>query len=205
MAESEEETDQRNTIDNETKNMPNNDVIVLNQAFVRIEGIPSELIFRECKIQKNIPENTDDTNVTPDKSPTPEPESNVQDDEEVDFIVLEEDSQEPIENDINEIDQSSSKRICLEVEYESSQQVKMEKIVKEDAKHPEKPNATVAKANIDGVVSSSETVDSNSEETYFALSLVGILKRLPPHKRAIAKCHILSYLTELEYGSSKLS
>lgn len=54
----------------------------------------------------------------------------------------------------------------------------------------------------DVLVSSSEKVDSNSEETYFALSLVGILKRLPPHKRAIAKCHILNYLTELEYGSS---
>lgn len=57
----------------------------------------------------------------------------------------------------------------------------------------------------EGIVSSSEAVDSNNEETYFAMSLVGILKRLPPHKRAIAKCHILSYLTELEYGSSSLS
>lgn len=54
----------------------------------------------------------------------------------------------------------------------------------------------------DLLVSSSEQADSNNEETYFALSLVGILKRLPPQKRAIAKCHILNYLTELEYGSS---
>lgn len=61
------------------------------------------------------------------------------------------------------------------------------------------------KTSTEGIVSSSETVDSNNEETYFAMSLVGILKRLNPHKRAVAKCHILSYLTELEYGSSSLS
>lgn len=62
-----------------------------------------------------------------------------------------------------------------------------------------------SRTSTEGIVSSSETVDSNNEETYFAMSLVGILKRLNPHKRAIAKCHILSYLTELEYGSSSLS
>lgn len=59
--------------------------------------------------------------------------------------------------------------------------------------------------NVDLLVSSTEKYDSNSEETYFALSLVGILKRLPPHKRAMAKCHILNYLTELEYGSAEHS
>lgn len=42
---------------------------------------------------------------------------------------------------------------------------------------------------------------SGNEETYFALSIVEILKRLPHKKRAIAKCHIITYLTELEYGS----
>lgn len=61
-----------------------------------------------------------------------------------------------------------------------------------------------AASNADLMVSSTERTDSNNEETYFALSLVGILKRLSPHKRAIAKCHILSYLTELEYGPSDL-
>lgn len=61
-----------------------------------------------------------------------------------------------------------------------------------------------AASNADLMVSSTEKTDSNNEETYFALSLVGILKRLSPHKRAIAKCHILSYLTELEYGPSDL-
>lgn len=46
-----------------------------------------------------------------------------------------------------------------------------------------------------------DSAESNNEETYFALSLIGTLKRLDPRKRAIAKCNILSYLTELEYGS----
>lgn len=41
---------------------------------------------------------------------------------------------------------------------------------------------------------------AGNEETFFALSLVEILKRLPHKKRAIAKCHIITYLTELEYG-----
>lgn len=40
------------------------------------------------------------------------------------------------------------------------------------------------------------------EDRYFALSLVGIFKRLTPQKRAMAKCHILQYLTELEYGNT---
>lgn len=46
--------------------------------------------------------------------------------------------------------------------------------------------------------------ETNDEETYFVLSLVGIFKRLSPHKRALAKCNILRYLTELEYGSSSI-
>lgn len=49
-----------------------------------------------------------------------------------------------------------------------------------------------------------DSVDANNEETYFALSLIGIFKRLPPQKRAVAKCNILRYLTELEYGSSAI-
>lgn len=48
-------------------------------------------------------------------------------------------------------------------------------------------------------------IETNDEETYFALSLIGTLKRLPPHKRALAKCHIINYLTELEYGKLTLS
>lgn len=61
------------------------------------------------------------------------------------------------------------------------------------------------KTKIDGIVSSTEAFDANNEETYFALTLLGIMKRLSPKNRAIAKCHILSYLTELEYGPSSLT
>lgn len=45
-------------------------------------------------------------------------------------------------------------------------------------------------------------IESNDEETLFALSLVGTLKRLPPQKFAAAKCHILTYLMNLEYGDA---
>lgn len=50
-------------------------------------------------------------------------------------------------------------------------------------------------------------IESHDEETLFALSLVGTLKRLPPQKLAVAKCHILTYLMQLEYGdvNAKLS
>lgn len=44
-------------------------------------------------------------------------------------------------------------------------------------------------------------IESHDEETLFALSLVGTLKRLPPQKLAAAKCHILTYLMQLEYGN----
>lgn len=78
-------------------------------------------------------------------------------------------------------------------------------VVKDESTSKITPSAQPTTANnADIMVSSTEKIDSNNEETYFALSLVGILKRLTPHKRAIAKCHILSYLTELEYGSSEL-
>lgn len=46
--------------------------------------------------------------------------------------------------------------------------------------------------------------EANNEETYFALSLIGTLKRLNPRKRAIAKCNILKYLTELEIEDAEL-
>lgn len=47
-----------------------------------------------------------------------------------------------------------------------------------------------------------DTNDSSNDDIYFVLSLIGTFKRLPPQKRAIAKCNILRYLTELEYGTT---
>lgn len=49
--------------------------------------------------------------------------------------------------------------------------------------------------------SNTNPMESHDEETLFALSLVGQLKRLPPQKLAAAKCHILTYLMQLEYGN----
>lgn len=52
------------------------------------------------------------------------------------------------------------------------------------------------------IIAAATTNKTNSEEIFFAMSLVGPLERLPPQKRAMAKVNILRYLTELEYGSS---
>lgn len=67
------------------------------------------------------------------------------------------------------------------------------------AKVVAEPNDTVP--GLDALVTSSDANGTTNEEMYFALSLVGILKRLPPQKRAKAKCHIMNYLTELEFGA----
>lgn len=78
---------------------------------------------------------------------------------------------------------------------------------KAQPQQPAEPAATPtverneAALGLDALVSSSDANEPNNEEMYFALSLVGILKRLPPHKRAKAKCHIMNYLTGLEFGS----
>lgn len=132
---------------------------------------------------------------------------------EVDFIVVEESIDAPLKNEVIKSEPGSSKKMRFQIESttnnvnESDSPKEAEEII---TIHPKAvaqatPSSILLKNTaIDGIVSSSETVDCNKEETYFALSLVGILKRLPPHKRAIAKCHILSYLTELEYGSSSL-
>lgn len=45
-----------------------------------------------------------------------------------------------------------------------------------------------------------EAVAGKTEDTYFALSLVGSLERLSARKRATAKLHILQYLTELAFA-----
>lgn len=136
---------------------------------------------------------------------------------EIDFIIFGEHGQEPIKLEESEqisregeSVQSASKNKRLRFESsinrpnESSQKELNEEMLTREADVPKKLGASMVKSSSDGIVSSSEIVDDNKEETYFALSLVGILKRLTPHKRAIAKCHILSYLTELEYGSNSL-
>lgn len=206
MAESEEEPEQCQHETIESSNEQNQVLILLNKSAntgnqqrkstnVSIKQIPDK------SLDKKIMSVMKRKNVTEER------------DEEIDFIVLEENSQESFENSHDSVEneehyQISSKKMCFEIEqttHESSQPEEVEEIATQKPAAQTISDVMVPRISTDGTVSSSETVDANNEETYFALSLVGILKRLPPHKRAIAKCHILSYLTELEYGSSSLS
>lgn len=129
---------------------------------------------------------------------------------EVDLIVMDEKkTDQTIESNENGETSTNRKRLRLEVEplinisNESSPTV--EKEIKSPAV-PEHTNLTQVqpqpRKSIEDIVSSSEAFDTNSEDKYFALSILGTLRRLTPHKRALAKCHILSYLTEIEYGNS---
>lgn len=61
------------------------------------------------------------------------------------------------------------------------------------------PSASV-RSQPAGAAISLEEVAGRTEDTYFALSLVGSLERLNTKKRAIAKLHILQYLTELAFA-----
>lgn len=136
------------------------------------------------------------------------------DEEKVDVIVMETNESSSDSTDLN-IEIKTNQRIeppqeklisckrkriensnaeCIEQESSPENMSKIPKQMTNSEKHPLKHCA-------DGLVTSTDMIDSNNEETYFALSLVGILKRLPAHKKALAKCHILNYLTELEYGS----
>ncbi|XP_055304624.1 uncharacterized protein LOC129569612 [Sitodiplosis mosellana] len=211
MAESEEEPEQCQSEPIESSNEQNEVVIVLKKS-------PNiQMLQRKSSNVSQIKPNLDKRIMNLKKELERKP-AKEEKDEEIDFIVLEEISQEatenteePVENE--EVEPNASKKMRLEMEQtahgpnESSQPEKVEEIAIQKPAVQKITNVQlpVARKSTDGIVSSSETVDANNEETYFALSLVGILKRLPPHKRAIAKCHILSYLTELEYGSSSLS
>lgn len=214
MAESEEETEPFQSETIESSNEENKVVILLNKSpnAQFYQGKSSNIIMRPT-----LSKSSDEKIVKLTKGTKRKLEKN----EEIDFIVLEEKSQDAIENSQNvveisddtveskEIEQIACEKKRFEIEQstlnEFSQPEKVEEVVIQKPVTRIKSEAIVTRSSTDGIVSSSETVDGNNEETYFALSLVGILKRLPPHKRAIAKCHILSYLTELEYGSSSFS
>lgn len=212
MAESEEEPEHSQNVEAIESSNEQNEVVVLLDKMANTQS--SQRKSTNITV-KRIP---DEKIGNPKKSLKREPVEDEKD-EEIDFIVLEEISQgavennkEPVENE--EIEQNLSKRIRFEIEKPTQRPNESNKSEKKEKNSIQKPAGRkvsniklpiVRNNNTDGIVSSSESVDVNNEETYFALSLVGILKRLPPHKRAIAKCHILSYLTELEYGSSSLS
>lgn len=129
-------------------------------------------------------------------------------DVEVDFIVVQEDQPE---DEINKKEQSPSKKMRSGIQQSTTEQEqeqdplfnRLDESSPSKSQKPQiKPDLLRSRISTDGIVSSTEAFDANHEETYFALSLLGTMRRLTPHKRAIAKCHILSYLTELEYGSS---
>lgn len=147
---------------------------------------------------------------------------------EVDLIVVDDKkADQATESNENEESAKSYKRLRLEVEplislpNESSPNVETEEETEiptgpkcnnqsqksEPRQQPPPPPPqsqpqSQPRKSIEEIVSSSEVFDANSEDKYFALSILGTLRRLTPHKRALAKCHILSYLTEIEYGNS---
>lgn len=216
MAESEEEPEQNHHATTEPTNAQNKVMVVLNKTpdarskdavNLQIKQSVSSIVMNRTPIPlKKLKR----------KHNSPEAAGQISDDknDEIDFIVLEENIQGVIDDESNQGEQNVCKKVRIKNEKTtnvSSQEIKTKETVLQPIATTQikpivtTPNVILSKHSTDGVVSSSETVDSNNEETYFALSLVGILKRLSPHKRAIAKCHILSYLTELEYGSSSLS
>lgn len=101
----------------------------------------------------------------------------------------------------NENGQTSSKRLRLEIEPLTNQTDKSSQNT-QIPPDPLRSELAQPRKSIEELVSSSEAFDTNNEDKYFALSILGTLRRLTPHKRALAKCHILSYLTEIEYGNS---
>lgn len=147
---------------------------------------------------------------------------NADDNEEVDVIFIEtNDSSDELEaiekpaiqlNNCHTVPKQGSTSNIAKI------QVKRKYVVEEEPLEPSQSNCKQTKTamiadetspseisafGLNSLVTSSDTSGaSGNDEMYFALSLVGILKRLPPQKRAKAKCHILTYLTELEYGTS---
>lgn len=132
---------------------------------------------------------------------------------EVDLIVVDEKEtdQSTESNENGQTPATNRKRLRLEVEplisqpNESSPNVEKDQPISSKVKSPSIPQRTSppqSRKSVEEIVSSSEVFDANSEDKYFALSILGTLRRLTPHKRALAKCHILSYLTEIEYGNS---
>lgn len=204
MAESEEDEDksEQTTESTESTNDQNKVIILLNkspnariqQSQVKIQDTQTSKIVQVKDLKRNRKVIDDDKEM------------------EVDLIVLgnddesqkaNEDESEPgkklrveIESTTNQAKESSPKKLT-KISTEEVFIIQSQPQIAADSLRPRK--------SIDGIVSSSEAFDTNNEDRYFALSLLGTLKRLTPHKRAIAKCHILSYLTELEYGSSSLT
>lgn len=125
---------------------------------------------------------------------------------EVDLIVVnEKKTGQSTESNENGQTSPNKKRLRLEVESLKNQPNESSPSAEKETTSPSvsmRTNSSQPTKSIEEIVSSSEALDTTSEDKYFALSILGTLRRLTPHKRALAKCHILSYLTEIEYGNS---
>lgn len=213
MAESEEDVEQSQSDANESTNDDNNFTIVLNKS----SNARNRLDKQSDESAKEIDITTSSTQIVTLNMDVKRKRNLLSLDDkdaEVDIIMVQEDS---IKSEINEKEQISSKKLRTGIQETTTEQepisnrlnesvskVSSELIIipSKSQKSQIKPDLLRSRISTDGIVSSTEAFDANNEETYFALSLLGTMRRLTPHKRAIAKCHILSYLTELEYGSS---
>lgn len=119
---------------------------------------------------------------------------------EVNFIVVDDQKMDE-KMESTEFGQTNGKRLRLEIEPLPNQ---ANKSSQNETKIPSsiRKRSEETSKSIEELVSSSEAFDTNNEDKYFVLSILGTMRRLTPHKRALARCHILSYLTEIEYGNS---
>lgn len=78
-------------------------------------------------------------------------------------------------------------RLIKKASWQPTQKLLRRKTVRKQKKETDQPDILTMNA-------------ASTEDTYFALSLVGCLQRLNPMQRAMAKVNVLRYLTELEFA-----
>lgn len=221
MAESDEEPEQNGGKDTTSPtNGESKVVILLNKMTDTQPKKPVNTTIRKLhnKQPTKSSRNTSKRKADAGQHPAQSRHDNDKDDE-IDFIVLEENGQEAVADEANQNDQRACKKMRIKIDKTANESKKEEKIeeitAQPQATPPPKSNGNnllphlrllplLPRQSTDGVVSSTEAFDSDNEDIYYALSLVSTFKRLSPHKRAIAKCHIQRILTEIEYGSSSL-
>lgn len=206
MVENEDETEEQLEQNQNETSEPNNEE---NELIIMLNNPQDGQIFTDnIKQEDGEPKKSADTSPAKmllkkdsnRKQHPPEDEGNDSAREPYHLIVVEE-KNPSIESNENGQTPATNKRIRLEIEPMSKNQVnESSQNMVHVAKNP--PVPMQPRKSIEEIVSSSEAFDTNNEDKYFALSILGTLRRLTPHKRALAKCHILSYLTEIEYGNS---
>lgn len=120
---------------------------------------------------------------------------------------------ESIENEVEIVTavtaETETPTLAQSTEFQTKTFIIPKRFAEEETLHQSQPDkvnacdvAVSSSSNKSDQISSSplSLPDTSSEDKYFALSLVGILQRIPPQTRAFAKLNIMRYLTELEYG-----